>query len=261
MDSEKETTQDRELELLCEYYAGLERQGPGSPETTAKALGFIDPLPADAKIADIGCGTGGQTMSLAKHLDGHITGIDLFPEFIEIFNQSFQDAGLQDRVTGAVASMEQLPFQPQELDLIWAEGAIYNMGFQRGLEEWRRFLKPGGWLAVTEISWLTSERPAELHDFWTAEYPEIDSVPAKLAQLQAAGFVPRAAFVIPPECWTDHFFAPQVAVQDAFLERHPDDPVAAGLVAAQQREADLYARFGEFFGYAFYVGRKLGRLA
>ena len=37
--------------------------------------------------------------------------------------------------------MDALPFQEEELDLIWSEGAIYNIGFERGMNEWNKFLK------------------------------------------------------------------------------------------------------------------------
>lgn len=49
---------DFDFSLICEYFAALERQGPGSPEVTLKALSFIDGLTLDSRIADIGCGTG-----------------------------------------------------------------------------------------------------------------------------------------------------------------------------------------------------------
>ena len=122
----------------------MERQGPGSPEVTLKALSFIDNLTDTSLIADIGCGTGGQTMVLAGHAPGQITGVDLFPGFIEIFNRNAKRSGWQDRVKGIVGSMDNLPFQEEEFDLIWSEGAIYNIGFERGLKEWRKYLKARG---------------------------------------------------------------------------------------------------------------------
>lgn len=109
-----------------------------------------------------------------------ITGVNLFPTFINLFNANAQKLNLQDRATGVVGSMEALPFQPEELDLIWSEGAIYNIGFQRGLNEWRQFLKPGGYIAVSEASWFTEERPAEIDTFWNREYPEIDTIASKV---------------------------------------------------------------------------------
>ena len=66
--------------------------------------------------------------------------------------------------------MDNLPFQNEELDLIWSEGAIYNIGFERGMNEWNKYLKKGGFIAVSEASWFTSERPAEIEDFWMDAY-------------------------------------------------------------------------------------------
>ena len=93
--------------------------------------------------------------------------------------------------------MDNLPFQNEELDLIWSEGAIYNIGFERGMNEWNRFLKKDGFIAVTEASWFTPERPAEIEDFWLANYPEIDTIPTKIAQMEKAGYTLTAHFILP----------------------------------------------------------------
>lgn len=246
-----------EFQLICAYFSTVKRQGPGSPEVTLKALDFIDNLTAKSRIADIGCGTGGQTMVLGQHAPGTITGIDLFPRFIELFNQNAVEAGLTDRVKGLVGTMEDLPFEEGELDLIWSEGAIYNIGFERGLEEWRKFLKTGGYMAITEATWFTDERPDEIHTFWQREYPGIDTIPVKVGQMQKAGFLPVASFILPENCWTDHFFAPQVVAQELFLKKYPGDPTAKALVENLRHEAQLYAKYKDFYGYTFFIGKKI----
>ena len=144
MSNELKTIHEFDFTLICNYFKGLKRQGPGSPEVTQKALSFTNELSDNARIADIGCGTGGQTMALANYTKGQITGIDLFPDFIEIFNRNAIEAHCEDRVKGIVGSMDALPFQEEELDLIWSEGAIYNIGFERGMNEWNKFLKKNG---------------------------------------------------------------------------------------------------------------------
>jgi len=200
MENEIKSIHEFDLNLICEYYSSVERQGPGSPEVTVKALSFVENLKDESQIADIGCGTGGQTMVLAQHAPGVITGIDLFPTFIDLFNTNAAKLNLQDRVKGVVASMDMLAFQNEELDLIWSEGAIYNIGFERGLKEWQIFLKTGGYIAVSEVSWFTKERPAEIDEFWQDAYPEIDTVPNKIAQMQKAGYIPVASFMLPENC-------------------------------------------------------------
>jgi ubiquinone/menaquinone biosynthesis C-methylase UbiE len=143
MSNDNKSIHEFDFNLICEYFSTIERQGPGSPEVTIKALSFVDNLTSDSRIADIGCGTGGQTMVLAQHSSGSITGIDLFPTFINQFNANTGKLNLQSRVNGVIGSMDNLPFQNEELDLIWSEGAIYNIGFERGLNEWYKFLKKG----------------------------------------------------------------------------------------------------------------------
>jgi ubiquinone/menaquinone biosynthesis C-methylase UbiE len=246
-----------DFNLICEYFTSIERQGPGSPEVTIKALSFVDHLTSESRIADIGCGTGGQTMVLAQQTPGHITGIDLFPMFIGLFNSNAAKLNLQDNVKGIVGSMDNLPFQDNELDLIWSEGAIYNIGFERGLHEWQKFLKTGGYIAVSEVSWFTEERPAEIERFWQDAYPEIGTIPKKIAQMQEAGYVPVANFILPENCWTEHFYAPQVAAQETFLKKYEGNKTVEELIASQRHEAQLYFKYKAYYGYVFYIGKKV----
>ncbi|NCB08439.1 MAG: class I SAM-dependent methyltransferase [Bacteroidia bacterium] len=257
MSNENSSIHEFDFNLICEYFSAIERQGPGSPEATLKALSFTDNLTEESRIADIGCGTGGQTMTLAQNTPGQITGIDLFPAFIDLFNTNARKRGLHERVKGKVGSMENLPFDEEEFDLIWSEGAIYNIGFERGLNEWKRFLKTGGYIAVSEASWFTAERPAEIESFWTEAYPEIDTIPNKVAQMQRAGYIPVATFILPENCWTEHFYCQQAAAQEAFLKKHAGNKTAADLVANERREAELYRRYKAFYGYVFYIGMKV----
>ncbi len=254
--SEIPSIHDFDLNLICEYFAGLDRQGPGSPEVTNRALDFIEGLDEDSRIADIGCGTGGQTMVLARQVPGKVIGIDLFPRFIDLFNENARQLGLQEKAVGCVGSMDDLPFDEGEMDLLWCEGAIYNIGFERGLREWRPYLKQGGYVAVSEASWFTEKRPAEIEDFWMDAYPGIDTIPAQLGQLQSAGYTPAACFVLPETCWIDHFYAPQAEVQKAFLAKHAGDAAAEGFIENQRHEQRLYEKYKEFYGYVFYIGRK-----
>ena len=250
------TIHEFDLSLICEFFSNMERQGPGSPEATLKALSFIDNLTGQSRIADLGCGTGGQTMVLAQHTPGHITGLDLFPDFINIFNRNAECLGLQDRVKGVVGSMDNLPFQDGELDLIWSEGAIYNIGFERGLNEWRKYLKTGGYIAVSESSWFTDERPSEIHNFWVDAYPEIDTIPNQVAKVYKAGYLPVAIFILPSTCWTDHYFARKVKAQEIFLAKYTGNKAAEEFSALQFHEEELYRKYKEFYGYTFFIAKK-----
>lgn len=257
MSKEIKSIHEFDISLICEYYSNVERQGPGSPEITLKALSFIDNLNPESQIIDLGCGTGGQTMVLAQHAPGMIRGYDLFPTFIDLFNTNAAKLNLQDRVKGIVGSMDDLPYGDEELDLIWTEGAIYNIGFERGLKEWRKYLKTGGYIAVSEAAWFTDDRPDEIEEFWMDAYPGIDSIPNKLAQLQKAGYLPIACFMLPENCWTDHFYDPQVKAQEDFLKKHTGNEAAEGFIENQRHETQLYYKYKMHYGYAFFIGKKI----
>ncbi|WP_106828588.1 class I SAM-dependent methyltransferase [Parabacteroides pacaensis] len=258
MSNENKTIYDFDFKLICDFFCTMERQGPGSPEVTLKALGFIETLNDKSLIADLGCGTGGQTMVLAQHAPGQITGIDLSPEFVNVFNRNAKQLGLQDRVKGMVGSMDNLPFQEGELDMIWSEGAIYNIGFERGLNEWRKYLKPGGYLAVSESSWFTDKRPAEINDFWMDAYPEMDTLPNQVAKIYEAGYLPVATFILPENCWTEHYFASKIEAQKIFLAKHAGNKAAQEFSKLQSSEEELYRKYKQFYGYVFFIAKKTG---
>ena len=67
MSNENKSIHEFDFNLICEYFSSVERQGPGSPEVTLKALDFIENLSVQSRIADLGCGTGTQTITLARH--------------------------------------------------------------------------------------------------------------------------------------------------------------------------------------------------
>ncbi|MBF0575045.1 class I SAM-dependent methyltransferase [Dysgonomonas sp. GY617] len=259
MSNENKLIHKFDFNFICDFFSTTKRQGPGSPEVTLKALSFIDNLTDKSLIADIGCGTGGQTMTLAEHVEGKITGLDLFPKFLDIFNENVKELNLQDRVKGIVGSMDNLPFQNEELDLIWSEGAIYNIGFERGLNEWCKFLKTGGYIAVSDISWFTEKRPAEIENYCMKKFPEMDTIPYKVAQIQKAGYIPVTTFILPENCWTEHYFAPLIRAQELFLDKYAGSKIAKEFVAFQHYDEEIYHKYKEFYGYVFFIAKKIGQ--
>lgn len=254
------TIHEFDVALINEFFTELERQGPGSAEETVRALSFIDNLSNTTKIADLGCGTGFQTMVLAQHTKAAITALDLCPGSIEKLNAKAAKLDLQKRVNGIVGSMDNLPFQDEEFDLIWSEGAIANIGFERGLNYWKRFLKKDGYVAVTYESWFTNERPAEIEKWWLDAVPEMDTIGHNISIMQNAGYIPVAAFTLPEECWIDNYFAPQKARQEEFLKQHAGNKAAEDMIAFMRREADLYSRYKQYYGYVFISGRRYNHI-
>jgi ubiquinone/menaquinone biosynthesis C-methylase UbiE len=246
-----------ELELIIDLHINSERQGPGSVIDTLKALKFMN-LPTDKslKVADIGCGSGGQTISLAQNINGHITAIDLFSEFLNELNKKSQKLGLSDKIVTLEKSMDDLPFNNGEFDVIWSEGAIYNIGFENGLKKWKDYLKVGGYLAVSEITWITQSRPKKIEEFWKAEYPEIDTASNKIKQLESNGYSLVGYFYLSQNSWTENYYKPMEARFDKFLNRHNYSELAMKVVDDNRVEIDLYQKFKDYYSYGFYIARK-----
>ena len=244
------------IDVLLETHVGLERQGPGSPEITTRALSFVDNLDSGSKIADLGCGTGGQTMVLAQNITGNIVGVDQFPNFIEKFNDNAEKLNLGGRVNGIVGLMENLPFGQEEFDLIWSEGAIDNIGFEAGLAYWNGFIKMNGYVAVTCPSWLTDERPAKVERFWADASSGLDTVAHNIEVMQKSGYSFVAAFTLPDNCWTDHYFSPREAAEKAFLQKCPGNKTVEEYIESSKYEMELYSKYKQHYGYVFYIGKK-----
>lgn len=246
-----------ELELLLDFHLEADRQGPGSREDTIKALSFVD-IPRDTplKIADIGCGSGAQTVTLAEQLSGRITAVDLFPAFLDKLRERAGKLKLKAGIETMEGDMNDLGFAKESFDLIWSEGAIYSMGFEAGVKNWRRFLKPGGYLAVSEITWKTAERPREIEEHWNGEYPEIDTASAKLKILEDNGFSPAVFFFLPESSWLDSYYTPMEKRFEPFLQRHHYSEEAKSLVEAEKEEIRLSKTYSDFVSYGFYVARK-----
>lgn len=245
------------LDLLLESHIDLERQGPGSPEAVEQALGFLEPLDRFLNIADLGCGTGGQTMLLAKRLSGTITGLDMFPAFIKKFNENAKRRGLENRVTGIVGSMEELPFPQNSLDLIWSEGAIDNIGFEKGLSLWRPFLKKGGFVAVTSPSWLTAKHPASVETFWLDAGSRLDRVGDNIETMEKCGYQFITSFALSEPSWTKHYFKPRETEINRLLEKYAGSEAVLDYAAQNQYETELYSKYCQHYGYVFYIGRAI----
>ena len=246
-----------ELELIIDLHKNSERQGPGSENDTLKALEFLNfPTDQNLKVADIGCGSGGQTISLANKLNGQITAVDLFPEFLNELNEKSQELGLTDKIFTLEASMDDLPFNENEFDLIWSEGAIYNIGFENGLKKWKNYLKVGGYLAVSEITWITQSRPKEIEDFWKKEYSEVDIASTKIKQFEKNGYTLIGYFYLSQDSWIENYYKPMEARFEAFLKRNNNSELARKVVEDNKSEIDLYQKYKDYYSYGFYIARK-----
>lgn len=246
-----------EFDLLIDLHKNNERQGPGGDLQTKCAI-ELSGLKTfnNLKVADIGCGTGVSTLTLAKELNADITAIDLFPEFLEVLQRNLNGNELSHKIKTLACSMDQLPFDEESLDAIWAEGAIYNIGFEKGVSYFKKFLKSGGILATSEITWITEKRPEEIEAHWNTEYPEIATASEKIKILEANGFKLLGYFPLPESCWIENYYKSLENRFDEFLAKHNNDDGKA-IIDAGRKEIALYKKYKDYYSYGFYIAQKI----
>lgn len=250
------------IDLLVALHSQGQRQGPGSENTTVHALYMTGlDLSQNLQVADLGCGTGSQTITLAQYINGKIYAVDFLADFLHCLEDKLKQKDIKESIQAQIIpvckSMDDLDFEPNSLDLIWSEGAIYNIGFAHGVEYFKKFLKPNGVLAVTELTFLTQDRPQELTDFWTAQYPAISTVSQRILDLENAKFKVCASFALSPACHLENYYDPLLANHSKFLAKFKDNPLAQEIVNLDLKEADLYRKYQQYFGYVFYIAKKL----
>jgi SAM-dependent methyltransferase len=244
------------MDYFMELYGSLPRGGPGDNASTRKAYGMIEDIPPKPRILDIGCGPGVQTLELARLSGGVVVALDLMPQMIKRVKEAAAGQGMADRIETIQIDMNQIDFAEESFDLIWAEGAIYLMGFKNGLDKVKRFLKPGGCVAVTEAVWLKPDPPDEVVKFWEA-YPDIDSVDEKLKVIADLGYQEVGHFVIPDTSWTEPYYEPLEKRANELEPTWKEVPEAMEVIHEAGLEIEMFRKYHEFYGYCFFIMKKI----
>lgn len=239
--------------VFFDIHSGLPREAPGDTASTLRALKMASLPGGSARVLDIGCGPGMQTIDLARALPAaRITALDAYPPFLADLARRAEAAGLGGRISTCLGDMAALPFGPGAFDLIWCEGAAYILGVEAALAAWAPFLKPQGRLAFTDAVWRTDTPSEAALEFW-AEYPDMTHEPARRAQCEAAGYEVLGSFLLPPDAWWTHYYAPMETRLDMLEQRYENDDIAGDVLAEARREIETYRHHAEDYGYAFFV--------
>lgn len=239
-------------EVFWTLHSDLPREGVGSDATTRTLLELAAPLPPSPRALDVGCGPGRASLVLAG-AGARVTAVDLHEPFLHRTRAAARDAGLAARVAVERASMAALPHPDSAFDLLWCEGAAYLVGVDRALHDWRRLLRPGGALVLTDAVWTTAAPSEEARRFW-AQYPEMRDEAALAAAARSAGWDVLATHLLPDADWTDEYHGPLAAVVDAWPDADPD-PATAAVLAEARSEVDVRQAHRDEFGYLALVLR------
>ena len=241
------------MDIFFEIHNGLAREAPGDDRSTLQAFELINDLPPDPLILDIGCGPGAQTLALASQTKGRLIALDTHAAFLARLQHQAHSRGFKDRIRLVNGSMFDLPFRRNSFDCIWSEGAIYIIGLKKGLQTWKTLLKPGGWLAVTELSWLEPTPPPEALAYWSVEYPGMGTINQNLEIIRSTGYREKGHFILPASCWWDGYYTPLERSLSALEQKYEGNEEAAFGLEATRTEIKMYRKYSKFYGYVFYI--------
>jgi ubiquinone/menaquinone biosynthesis C-methylase UbiE len=187
------------------------------------------------RILDIGCGSGIPTLELARLSNGKIIGLDIDQDLLAELVRRAEKAGLSSRVKAVKASLVDMKFPAESFDVIWSEGSIWVVGFKRGLEEWKRILTPGGFLAV--------------HD-------EQGDIPKKLKQISACGYELVGWFTVDKDAWREEYYAPLKTLIEKTASRRFTRPKVLEVLRVAQREIEWFKENPDRSSSVFFVMKK-----
>ncbi len=189
-------------------------------------------------------------MVLAEGLGTSVDCVDAAPEFIAILGERARARGLEHLIRGHVGDMATYRHDEGPLDLLWSEGAAYNLTFAGALSAWRPIVRTGGYAVISDLTWFREHRPRKVEAFWTEAYPQLADEAGNIATAEANGFEVLFTERLPSEAWHSGYYAPLSARADSLAENATD--AMRTVMAETRREIALFEEGDNSLGYTFY---------
>ena len=243
----------------------LPRLNPGDEASTLRALNMLRSAGSGRegkaalrfrRILDLGCGCGGQTLSLARYTEGSILALDNHQAYLDELRRRAEAAGLSGRIHPVLKDMRTLTADDGPFDLIWSEGALFIIGFREGLAACRSLLTPGGGLAVSELCWLHPDSPADCRRLFSEMYPDMTDVEAALSAIRASGYELLGYFTLPESAWWTSYYHPVEERLRLLRKRQAGNGENLSLIESVQKEIDTYRQYSAYYGSVFFVMRR-----
>jgi SAM-dependent methyltransferase len=141
-------------------------------------------------------------------------------------------------------------------DLIWSEGAFYNIGIEKALSVCGLLLRPGGHVAFTDAVWCKENPPPAVRAGFDLDYPTMGRTTDVLETIDRCGFMTIGHFTLPAEAWWDDFYAPMERRIEELRTTHDGDAEALAMLDQLAQEPEMHRRYAEFYAYEFFVVRR-----
>ena len=179
--------------------------------------------------------------------------MDNHQPFLDAIRVQAGKDGTGGRIRTVCASMDALPFGKGQFNLIWSEGAVFNIGFENGLRTWKPFVKKGGFLVVSDAAWFEPNPPQELVRWWEMEGYRPGTEDQLREQVRNAGLRLLATYRLPEAGWWENYYVPMLARIKQLRGTHGSDPACAALLDSFENEAEMYRKYKRYYGYTIFI--------
>jgi hypothetical protein len=144
-------------------------------------------------------------------------------------------------------------FESESFDLIWSEGALYNIGIEHGLRLWQSLLRRGGCIAFTDAVWRKENPPDEVRAGFAQDYPQMGWTVDILAVIDRCGLKLLGHFTLPDKAWWDDFYSPMEKRVQILRHKHSHDAEALKVLDLIGREVEIHRKYSNYYAYEFFV--------
>ena len=197
-----------------------------------------------------------MAIELSTITKAFIIGIDNDETALNLLRRKILERKIRNRVSIINKSIYDLDFPEESFDIIWSEGSIYVIGFKDGLIQWRKLLKPRGFLAVHEMVWLREDPPHEIEVYLKRNYPGIKTIQHCLDIIPKCGYKIFGHFPLPEDAWWEGYYHPLEERIKMLMEKYKNDTKALVTLNREQEEIDLYKKYKKWYGSAFFIMQK-----
>jgi SAM-dependent methyltransferase len=243
--------QEKYIKALIELHRGLERQGPGDTDFSNYIISQIPELPTNPRIVDIGCGAGAGALFLADKFRSKVRAVDISREFLDELEDRAKQRGLDHLVEAIECDMRSLDWKPGTIDLLWSEGAAYNLTFEGALKAWRPLMAANGIAVISEMSYFTSEVPESVSVYWQNAHPTIGTESENSNYANSSGFEILGIHRLPSKAWWDNYYGPLRENMNSF--KHSEDSTMQTVIKETEGEMKLFEQHEKHYGYSFYI--------
>lgn len=224
---------------------------PGGSSFTVTS-GKIAKLNKRSRVLEIGCGKGEAACTLAREFNCHVYAFDSEPDMIVYSRQKAKASGLDDRIEFEVKDGRDMDFGNGKYDMVLAEGGTLTyIGREEGVKYCAGILKEGGYLALTDLIYITKDVPKEVRDVYEGGAFQYLTEIGYREMLEKHCFEIVHLSMIPQSAWDRYYMSMRRRTMD------PGGELFKGFKDSMRKEIDVYYNRGgmQSIGYVYIVAR------